>query len=89
MLESDRERRERTSQRANEKFARALEREEGFLRERQKERDADAAKIARLRALRLAKEASVREIKKQQEVAERTAVEARRAARMARNVGQR
>jgi hypothetical protein len=58
MLESQRERLERITQRANEKFAKADEWKAEFRHIRQNERDADTAETARLRALRLAKEAS-------------------------------
>jgi hypothetical protein len=61
MREAERAKIERATQSANERFARANEREAEFHRERQKQRDADAAKTARLRALRLAKEAAEKE----------------------------
>ncbi len=61
MLESKRATIEGATQTANEKFARAEEREAEFRRDRQKQRDDDAAKTMRLRALRLAKEAAERE----------------------------
>jgi hypothetical protein len=62
MLVSKREKIEKATQSANDKFARASEREAEFRRERQKQLDADSVKTTRLRALRLAKEAADREV---------------------------
>jgi hypothetical protein len=61
MLESKRDKIEKATQTAKDKFARAIEREADFRRERKKSLDADGVKTARLRALRLAKEAADRE----------------------------
>jgi hypothetical protein len=61
MLASKRATIKLATQTANEKFTRADEREAAFRRERQKQRDDDAAKTVRLRALRLAKEAAEKE----------------------------
>jgi hypothetical protein len=61
MLASKRANIERATSSANDKFARANERDAEFRRERQKQRDLDDAKTARLRALRLEKEAAEKE----------------------------
>jgi hypothetical protein len=81
MLESKRDKLQRATNTASERFARANEREAEFRRLRQKALDADAAKTARLRALRLAKEAADNEIKAREESERRAAVEARRGAK--------
>lgn len=79
MLESKREKIESAMRKANDRFARAAEREAEFQKERQKHLDADAAKTARLRALRLAKEAEDREIQAKEAAEKRAAAEAKRA----------
>jgi hypothetical protein len=61
MLQSKRDKFASATQHANEKFAKAAAREAEFLREKEKLFQADAAKTARLKALRLAKEAADRE----------------------------
>jgi len=61
MLQSKRDKFASATQQANEKFTKAAAREAEFLREKEKLFQADAAKTARLRALRLAKEAADRE----------------------------
>jgi uncharacterized protein (DUF885 family) len=61
MLDSRREKLESGARKANDKFTRAAERESEFLRDRQKNRDAEDAKASRLRTLRLAKEAADKE----------------------------
>ncbi len=61
MLQSKRDKFAAATQHANEKFAKAAARDAEFLREREKLLQADAAKTARLKALRLAKEAADRE----------------------------
>jgi hypothetical protein len=71
MLESKRDKIEKATQTAKDKFARAVEREADFRRERQKLRDADAAKTARLRALRFAKEAADKETQAREAVEKR------------------
>ncbi len=61
MLQSKRDKVATATRHANEKFAKAAAREAEFLRERERLLQVDAAKTARLRALRLAKEAADRE----------------------------
>ena len=61
MREAERTKIERATQSANDRFARANAREAEYVRERQKQRDADDTKTTRLRALRLAKEAAEKE----------------------------
>ncbi|HEX4113798.1 MAG TPA: hypothetical protein VH020_14795 [Stellaceae bacterium] len=61
MLESKRNKAESARRNASDKFARLAEREAEFWREKEKRLSADAAKTARLRALRLGKEAADRE----------------------------
>jgi hypothetical protein len=80
-LESRREKIERATQTANDKFARVSERDVEFRRTRQKALDADAAKTARLRALRLAKEAADKEVAARQEAERRAALDSRRGAK--------
>jgi len=63
MLLSKRDKIQAATQNANDKFAKLAKREEEFQRERVRLRDLDAAKTARLKALRLAKEAADREIR--------------------------
>lgn len=81
MLESKRAKMESATRTANEKFARAAEREAEFRRERQKRLAADDAKTAKLRALRLAKEAADREEHARAEAEKKTAAETARASR--------
>jgi hypothetical protein len=61
MLESKREKLLSATRNANERLARNAARDAEFLREREKRFQADAVKTARLRGLRLAKEAADRE----------------------------
>jgi hypothetical protein len=79
MLESKRDKIERATQTAKDKFARATEREAEFRRQRQKVSDADSVKTARLRALRLAKEAADKETEAR-EAAEKAATKPKRRA---------
>jgi hypothetical protein len=79
MLDVKRERIEAATRKAADRFARAAEREVRFLSERQKARDLDAAKTTRLRALRLAKEATDREAQAKIAAEKHAASEARRA----------
>lgn len=83
MLQSKRDKFASATQHANEKFAKAAAREAEFLREKEKLFQADAAKTARLRALRLAKEAADREAQAR-EVEEKRAAAAARPVRRAR-----
>lgn len=77
MLQSKRDKVASATQHANEKFAKAAAREAEFLREKEKLFQADAAKTARLRALRLAKEAADREVLEKAAEEKRAAAAAR------------
>lgn len=61
MLNANREKLAFATRKASDKFGRAAEREAEFLKDRQKTRDAEAAKTSRLRELRMAKEAADKE----------------------------
>ena len=61
MLASKREKILNATRNAADKFAKAAQRDAEFVRERDRLQQLDAAKTARLRALRLAKEAADRE----------------------------
>jgi hypothetical protein len=84
MLQSKREKFASAAQHANEKFTKAAAREAEFLREKQKQFEADAAKTARLRALRLAKEGADREALAKEIEEKRAAAAAARLGRRAR-----
>ncbi len=84
MLQSKRDKFASATQHANEKFAKAAAREAEFLREKEKLFQADAAKTARLRALRLAKEAADREALAKETEEKRAAAAAARLGRRAR-----
>jgi hypothetical protein len=76
MLDSKRERMEKAMRNAGDRFARAAEREAQFRQERQKRLDADASKTAKLRTLRLAKEAVDKEVQEKAAADKRAAVAA-------------
>ena len=80
MIESKRDRIESAKRTAGEKFARVAAREAEFWREKEKRDQAVAAKTARLRALRLAKEAEDRETRAREAALKRAAADANRAA---------
>jgi hypothetical protein len=80
MFEVKRDRVEKVTQTANARSERAVEREAEFRRGKQAMLNADAAKTARLRSLRLAKDAADKEVKLQQEAEKLAAPKARRAA---------
>ena len=84
MLQSKRDKFAAATQHANEKFAKAAAREAEFLREKEKLFQADAAKTARLRALRLAKEEADRAAQAK-EAEEKRAAPSPRPVRRARN----
>jgi hypothetical protein len=84
MLQSKLDKFASAPQQPNEKFTKAAAREAEFLREKEKLFQADAAKTARLRALRLAKEAADREALAK-ETEEKRAAAAARPVRRARN----
>ena len=80
MLELKREKIEKATRSANDKFARAEAREADFRMERQKRLDADAVKTVKLRALRMAKEATEREARAKVLAEKQAAIEAKRTA---------
>ncbi len=81
MLESKRGRMEKAMRSASDRFARAAEREAVFRQERQKRFDADAVKTAKLRTLRLAKEASDKDAELKAGAEKRAVAEAKKVAR--------
>jgi hypothetical protein len=62
MLESDKQTRAKARSKAQDRFTEALKRDDQLRLEREKKQAAQTVKTAKLRALRLAKEASDREI---------------------------
>ncbi|MGH7073839.1 MAG: hypothetical protein ACREFD_06510 [Stellaceae bacterium] len=87
MIESKRTKIESAKRTASEKFARNLERDADFWREKEKRDQAVVAKTARLRALRLAKEAEDRDTRAKEDAARHTAVTARATGRKSRKGG--
>ncbi|MGH6980379.1 MAG: hypothetical protein ACREFC_04160 [Stellaceae bacterium] len=81
MLVSKRDKILTATQNANDKFAKAAKREEEFQRERGRLQQLDAAKTARLKALRLAKEAADRETQERESGEKKVADVAARLAR--------
>jgi hypothetical protein len=81
MIEEKRNKIENAKRTAGEKFARMAAREADFWREKEKQDQVQVAKGARLRALRLAKEAEDRETRAKEDALKRAAAEANRAAR--------
>jgi hypothetical protein len=86
MIESRRHQIESAKRTASEKFARTAAREADFWREKTKRDQAEIAKIARLKALRLAKEAEDREIRIKENELKSAAAAADRGARKPRKV---
>jgi hypothetical protein len=81
MIESKRHQIESAKRTASEKFARNAAREADFWREKEKRDQIEIAKIARLKALRLAKEAEDRDTRAKADEEKRAAAEAARARR--------
>jgi hypothetical protein len=80
MLESRRAKLQSATRTAKEKFALAADRDAEFRRERQKQSDAEDVKVAKLRGLRLAKEAADRDEKAREDAEKQAAAAAKRAA---------